>query len=76
MACKSLFELRDEAESISIQQDVSKGWLVLRFVAANAQLQHRSGFLGASRVAAEKSHVHALALRSATEAWLGYNINK
>lgn len=36
-------------------------------MAANCKLEHRSGFLGASHVAKEQSHVHALALRAATE---------
>ena len=40
---------------------------MVRYVAANCKLEHRSGFLGASHVAKEQGHVHALALRAATE---------
>ena len=52
---------------MSIQQDASKGWLVLRFVAANKKLEHRGGFIGAFHLVQELDHVHALALRKATE---------
>ena len=58
---------RDEARSISLQQDVSKGWLVLRYGSASDQLNDRSGFLGAFHLPQEIEHLHALAIRKATE---------
>ena len=69
-SARQILWLRDEAETVSIQQDASKGWLVLRFVGANKKLEHRGGFIGAMHLAQELDHVHALALRAATESIL------
>ena len=66
----AVLQLRDEAETVSIQQDASKGWLLLRFVGATRKLDHRGGFIGAVHLAQELGHVHALALREATESIL------
>ncbi|OLP94103.1 hypothetical protein AK812_SmicGene23913 [Symbiodinium microadriaticum] len=60
-------KIRDEAKSISLQQDVSKGWLVLRYGSASDQLKDRSGFIGAYHLPQEIEHLHALAIRKATE---------
>ena len=62
--------LRDEADTVSIQLDASKGWLLLRFVASNKKLDRRGGFIGAVHLAQELDHVHALALRAAAESIL------
>ena len=59
--------LRSEAESVSLQQDVSKGWLVLRFIAANNDLVGYSGVIGACHLPSEVGHLHAQALKQATE---------
>ena len=61
---------RNEASSISLQQDVSKGWLVLRFGSATAALESRSGFIGARHLPTTEENLHALALRDATIAIL------
>ena len=59
--------LRDGAASVSLQQDVSKGWLVIRYAAATEKLAVRHGFIGALRLPSEKEHLHALAVREAME---------
>ena len=60
-------QIRADSASISIQQDVSKGWLVIRFACANDRLERRLGALGAARVPSSELHLHAAALKSATE---------
>ena len=61
---------RSETASVSLQQDVSKGWLVLRFGSATAGLEARCGFIGARHLPTTEENVHALALRDATVAIL------
>lgn len=56
---------RSEAESSSVIQDVSNGWLCVRFACADSALVGYQGSLGVLRVANLKQ-VHALKLREAT----------
>ena len=59
--------LRAEADSISLQQDVSKGWLVIRFICADAKLVRHAGFFGSAHLPSEEQHLHAAASKRATE---------
>ena len=59
--------LRDKATSVSLQQDMSQGWLVIQYRASDHQLQESFGYLGACHVPTELSHVHSVAIRQATE---------
>ena len=63
----SFLTLRAEAESISLQQDVSKGWLVLRFCSSSSALAQREGAIGARHLPTEAGHLHARALKDSTE---------
>ena len=51
---------------MSLQQDCSKGWLVVRYAAATKQLEVRHGFVGAVFLPSF-NHLHAIAIRQATE---------
>ena len=46
---------------------MSKGWLVLRFTAANNDLVRCHGVIGACHLPSEVGHLHAQALKQATE---------
>ena len=59
--------IRSEAKSISLQQDASKGWLILRFSLADACLIRQEGVIGALHMPTEEGHLHAQALKSSTE---------
>ena len=59
--------LRENAEVVSLQQDMSKGWLVIQYRASDSRLQESFGYLGACHVPTELSHVHSVAIRQATE---------
>ena len=66
-AINKFMGFRSEAESISLQQDASKGWLVMQFGSSTSQLQERHGYVGALHMPAELQHVHAPAIRKASE---------
>lgn len=57
--------LRMDVESMSLMQDVSAGWLVVRFNSCNSDLVARSGILGVYNVSELLQH-HALKLKEAT----------
>ena len=57
--------LRMDVESMSLMQDVSAGWLVVRFNSCDSNLRARSGILGVYNVSELLQH-HALKLKEAT----------
>ena len=57
--------MRSEAESISLVQDASHGWLAMRFGSCDAKLHALQGMLGVGRLA-DLKQCHALKLRECT----------
>ena len=51
---------------MSLQQDVSRGWLLIRYGGATKKLEAQAGFVGTRHLPTTEQNVHALALRDAT----------
>ena len=58
-------KLRADAESVSLVQDASMGWLCLRFGSSDQSLEQRRGFLGVFNLAS-LGQSHAMKVREAT----------
>ena len=58
--------MRSEAESVSLIQDASAGWLCLRYGSCNKKLLSQYGVIGISKIANLK-HCHALKIKECTE---------
>ena len=58
--------LRTEAESISMVQDASCGWLCLRFSCCNNKLRSQQGVVGVFPIS-ELRQCHAFKIKEATE---------
>ena len=54
------------AESVSLIQDASDGWLCLRFGSCGKELKPQFGVIGVSRLASLKQ-CHAMKIRACTE---------
>ena len=62
-----LSQPRHDAVSVGISQDASKGWLVLRYSSSNDRLSQGQGFVGAVHMPSKQEHLHARAIKQATE---------
>lgn len=61
-----MWQLRSDAESVSILQDGCNGWLSVRYGAATSSLENQFGMIGVARLSSMKQ-VHALKIKEQTE---------